>query len=510
MCLWVAVPLIVLAAPTTAASASSASLSVYPFSGAELSEYFTVSVQQQGGTQLASPVYSSSSAQRCNVPTGSFCPNNHTQAFASFWFSGAPVMVTISIRKPGGWGDWSQVAVRPRSSNITVRKINETCLSFLVSPSALGWKLSVESATQMADGYPALVAHSLMLFADPETIAPDNVFQGSETTMYFGPGIHDIGGQIPVPENVTRIYIAGGAWINGGFITTTSKVSVTISGRGVISGSKFSFLKDPAGMGPCIFNGSFCWSLVNLDKGIGHHLEGLVLHDPPKYFFRSYASNVKLRGLKMMGAWTPNSDGVVTGAGGVVTDTFIRSNDDSIKLFASGMVVADTTIWQMTNGGVFQLGWWREHHQRDILVKDITILHADWKVMSESWCHLHPCNDGVFDLGGPGGGTPVPAKGGAYNITNITFQDVTIDAPIAGGGLIRMDLANATGACDHLRFERLSVPAAMPSSVAVSTSTQKIGKFSFFDLKVGGKCAHSASAAAIDPPPEDSTFECSG
>ena len=103
--------------------------------------------------------------------------------------------------------------------------------------------------------------------------------------MYRGQaGLHDLKGQqVPLPPNVTRVYIAGGAWVNGGFVTTAPGTAVTVSGRGVISGSAQPFLKDPAGLGPCHYNGSWCWSLVNMDRGEGHVLEGLVLHDPPKY-----------------------------------------------------------------------------------------------------------------------------------------------------------------------------------------------------------------------------------
>ena len=169
--------------------------------------------------------------------------------------------------------------------------------------------------------------------------------------MYRGQaGLHDLKGQqVPLPPNVTRVYIAGGAWVNGGFVTTAPGTAVTISGRGVISGSAQPFLKDPAGLGPCHYNGSWCWSLVNMDRGEGHVLEGLVLHDPPKsaqhpihnlllgsalpgstpmglrYYFRSYAAGISVRGAKMLGAWTYNTDGVVTGAGGRVSDCFIQS-----------------------------------------------------------------------------------------------------------------------------------------------------------------------------------------
>lgn len=410
--------------------------------------------------------------------------------------------------------------MRPRSADITLVRINASSLSFVVPPpSEIGWKLSLESAPQittppkdMCDGFPAAVAHSLMIFCDPQTLAPDpgRSFSDIPGQLYFGPGLHDLNGQMPLPANVSGVYIAGGAWLSGGFITTGATSTVKISGRGVISGSIQPFLKDPAGFAPCSYNGSYCWSLVNLDKGSGHVLEGVVLHDPPKYYFRSYARGIAVRGVKMLGAWTYNTDGVVTGAAGQVTDSFIQSNDDSIKLFADGMVVTDCTVWQMNNGGVFQLGWWSSHDQSNITVERVTLIHAGWKLSpGGDWDATHAQNDAVFDLRGPGGGTPDPSKGGEYAVRNITWRDITIDSAVQGGGLVRLDLVNATGSIAGLRFERVSVPNAMGSSVAVDKAkAQDVSGLQFVDLKVGGVCVKDGNAAGFGSSGHAATFVC--
>ena len=384
----------------------------------------------------------------------------------------------------------------------------------MLSPSRLGWKLSLESAPQRAPargGYPSVVKHSLMIFADPESTAPDPG-RSVAGTLYFGPGLHDLRGQLPIPASVTSIYVAGGAWVSGGFVTISKEATVVISGRGVISGTEYRFLKDPAGFGECQFNGSFCWSLVNMDRGASHRLEGVVLHDPPKFHFRSYAPAVCVHGVKMVGAWTPNSDGVVVGVGGLVSDSFIRSSDDSIKLFGNGSEVRDCTVWQMANGAVFQLGWWDHHEICAILVSRLTVLHADWRIVDERYAGAHATNDAVFDLRGPGGGTPRPPgphPAGMYTITNITWRDLYIETPIEGGGLFRMNLSAASGTVRGLHFERLRVPSRMRSSVA-ETAEQWIGGFHLVDLMVEGSCARDLSAAGFSlAPPMNATFECS-
>jgi len=509
--------------------AVAASLTTYPAPArAPTSALFTVSVAQQPAPPTAVPVYASSSDARCAQFPGAGgklgCPAGFTQAWASVWFSGAPITVTVVWHGPGGgWGNWSDVAVRPRAAGVVPRRLNDSALSFKLPPAALGAKLSLESAAQMAaggGGWPAVVRHSLMLFADPESLAPEPRQPLPHGTLRFGPGVHDLGGQMPLPPNVSSVYVAGGAWLRGGFITTPgSAAAVTISGRGVISGTDQPFLAGPAGGAPCHYNGSYCWSLINMDAQggggtAGHVLAGVTLHDPPKYFFRSLAPNVAVRGVKMLGCWTPNSDGVAVGDSGRVSDTFVRSGDDSIKLFATGVAVADVTVWQGRNGAVFQLGWWGSHDQRDIDVRRVTVLHAEWKQLAEALAPTYSPNDAVFDLRGPrrgpGGGTPLTSPGGLYNVSNLTWRDVTLDTPVAGGGLLRMNLSGAHGAVQGLRFERLALPTAMHSSVDNRRPDQQIGGFSFVDLRVGGACAHGARAAGFDDgaAPADTTFEC--
>lgn len=492
--------LALLCAATTSAAVSAraghagpakSTLTVYPAHvGATLSSDFAVDVSQGGRPAHAAPVFSGSSARRCQqlaaagaMPSACKAIAGHTQAWASFWFSGAAVTVTIS--RTGGWGDWSHVRVRSSSGGHSLSPLNASAFSFELPPSPLGWKLSVESTAQERSGSaPLVIQHMLMIFGDPDELAPDPL-PSAPGTLYFTAGYHDLGGQMVLPPNISSVYIAGGAWLSGGFITQDPSSSVRISGRGVLSGSATPFLIAPRGEGHCSYNGSFCWSMVNMDKGSSHVLEGLVLHDPPKFYFRAYAPGVAVRGVKMLGAWPYNTDGVATGENGVVRDSFIRANDDTIKLFSSSMLVQDCTLWQGSNGACFQLGWWSSHSQRDILVQRVTVLHADWSQPGSA-------NDGVVDLRGPQDG------GGEYSIQNITWKDVRLDAAITGGALLRMDLGSASGSVSQLSFSRLSMASSFPSTVAVG-SNHCFSNFSFVDMTVNGQCVHNITIARMQP-----------
>ena len=509
------------------AISSAPSLSVYPpprGAGVSLSASFTVTVRQNGtAAAMSSTVYSGVSDGRCTEmgEAGTpWCPRGHSQAWTSFFFAGAPVTVTVA--RQGGWGNWSRVVLRPRSAGVAPDRVNATHLSFELAPSALGYKLSLESAPQItpappgpaAAGWPARVSESLMIFADPQAVAPDPGAAACQrpACIYYGAGVHDLGGQLVLPRNVSRVYVAGGAWLNGGFVSAGGG-ALTISGRGVISGTTFPFLKDPKGM-RCEYDGTFCWALINLDGSAQPRLEGVVLHDPPKYYFRTYAASAQLVAVKMLGAWVPNSDGVATGVNGIVADSFIRSSDDSIKLFESGMRVNDVVVWQGTNGAVFQLGWWSDHAQQNIVVQRITVLHAEWKYLGDPWNKQFGTNNAVVNLRGPdGGGTPVPSGGGTYNVSNVSFSDLSVDAPVPGGSLLYFNLSAAIGTVRGLRFDRVRLPSTMPAVVANWSQARDISHWSFLDVTVDGACAADAAAAGFQPPlgrppPPSTSFAC--
>jgi hypothetical protein len=62
------------------------------------------------------------------------------------------------------------------------------------------------------------------------------------------------------------------------------------------------------------------------------------------------------------------------------------------------MRVSNVTVWQMTNGGVFQLGWWTSHSQTNISVQDITILRAGWSDDKSTWSNTHATNSMFYSM----------------------------------------------------------------------------------------------------------------
>nr|KAG5690227.1 hypothetical protein BaRGS_026679 [Batillaria attramentaria] len=160
----------------------------------------------------------------------------------------------------------------------------------------------------------------LLVFADPpETHRPSK----TDSKLHLAAGIEEV-------------YLAPGAWVKGGFITTQDH-PVIIHGRGVVD------------------NTDYPW------------------HD-----HRAQAENVTIRNVKTLGAWIPNNDGFVTGKSGVIEDCFVHADDDGIKLYNSNTRVSRVVMWQGPNGSLLQAGWTVKHDTHHVRVTDVDVIHTDW------------------------------------------------------------------------------------------------------------------------------------
>ena len=91
-----------------------------------------------------------------------------------------------------------------------------------------------------------------------------------------------------------------------------------------------------------------------------------------------------------------------------------------------------------------------------------------------------------------------PKGGGKYDVQNITFNDIRLDAAIAGGALLRMDLGSASGSVSQLSFSRLSMPSLLPSTIAVG-SDRSFSSFRFANMTVNGQCVRNITMSGMQP-----------
>ena len=344
-------------------------------------------------------------------------------------------------------------------------------------------KISVELDPPTSREY---IAHALMLFVDPSEAQVDIPNRSDPGLWYFAPGVHWLGGQIPIPASIKQIYLAAGSYVHGGFITSSTGCSVRIHGRGILSGETFPF--------DTSLHSNFTWALLNMDNGSDHGVEGITLVDPPMYYFRSYAPGVSIRNVKLVSAWTFNTDGVVTGQNGLVEDCFIRANDDSVKLYDDGMRVRDSVVWQLKNGAVFQLGWWSVVDRQNISATNIDIIHTEWLEPGVSQAST---NDAVLDCA-PGGSR-------AYDTRYISLQNIRVEGFVYR--LLNLVLnPGAVGGMRAINLENISVIDG--GYIQEGTVSGNISDVRVSNLVVDGTCIESGLQMNLTTDVRDVKFSC--
>ena len=193
--------------------------------------------------------------------------------------------------------------------------------------------------------------HAIYIFAglhDPPP--PSQAQRKAGTALYFGPGVHTFGSQTPhctsdgvlnIPPTVDVIHLARGAWIEGRFNVTSANTTrssggsnvaaartlpLHVVGHGVISGSRYEWHggTDADAMRAV----DLVWSApMHIDGPTIVDSKGHALILPP----RSSATSLKIIG------WLFNEDGVWITSHTALTDSFVRTNDDSIRLYAGAV-----------------------------------------------------------------------------------------------------------------------------------------------------------------------------
>ena len=189
------------------------------------------------------------------------------------------------------------------------------------------WRLKVDAGAQYVvefDGLPPL-----HVFADRPF-----EYRHVENEIYFGPGEHEAG--IIAPTNGQTVCIDRGATVHGE-IFLDRVTNVVITGRGILDCSRFEradrraqeFRK--ARKLPPIDTEHACHPFV-VYASDRVRIEGIVIRDTPFWalLVRSGSTNVEIDGVKIVGQWRYNSDGIDISASSDVTvkDCFVRSFDD--------------------------------------------------------------------------------------------------------------------------------------------------------------------------------------
>jgi hypothetical protein len=279
--------------------------------------------------------------------------------------------------------------------------------------------------------------------------------------VVFGPGIHHIG-YWEVPASVEHVRIEGGAVVYGAIHATpaspvasqddyrtwwtlTPRPAFRVSGHGVLSGRDIPWHLTQD-FGYCAGDDCGWWRMIRLLRLDAQRVEvdDVTLVDAPYWVtdFRNGNDNsvrATFDGIKILGQWAHNTDGLSLTTESVLRGAFIQTNDDAVKLVGSRARLEDTVFWHFGNGATFQLGWYPRSFD-DVVATGIDVIHAEW-----------------WFLGGDNGGF-------------VSFPSIT---------------ASGTGEIRALRFEDVRMEGPVLRLIGLATSTnQRISGLTFRDVRV--------------------------
>ena len=355
----------------TGVSTGAGTLVVYPADQAIKNRFqsdrFAVRLTQNGATQ-SSFVYKSTNNPKPGW-SGSLDYMQAANHWTTFSFAGS---VDVEASRLDGKAVKTCI-VRPLSLKIQTSVQGNTCSFTLDQPARVSVEIDDTKTISANFNYigrvtKQIVQHPLFIFADPlETNVPK---AGSPGVLYFGPGIHTIGKQYPLANN-TQVYIAGGACVIGTFKSAqSSPQNISIRGRGILSGID---LTESAAEQTQWGNHAVDFSYGT--KGSNLLIEGITITDPLRSCIESY-NPIQIRDVKLL-SWNHRNDGITAGKNSLIEDSFIKVEDDNIKLYYSNQTVRRNVVWQQTSGAVFKLAWKLSGVAQGSRISDIDVIHSD-------------------------------------------------------------------------------------------------------------------------------------
>ncbi|MHC4207473.1 MAG: glycosyl hydrolase family 28 protein [Planctomycetota bacterium] len=270
-------------------------------------------------------------------------------SFANFDMSG-PVIVRIVSKQ-----SLKNVVIRPQSSGIQPTLLDDHTLELTLDRP---YKLSIEPDGRRAP---------LLLFANPlEINVPKSDDEG---VIYFGPGVHKPV-KIVLSSN-QKLYLAGGAIVKAEILAQGS--NIRICGRGILDGSDWEWRKGPVG------------NLIAIRNSTNVEVDGITLRGSSHWtIVPKNCRQVTIRNVKLCNSRVQNDDGInpCNSQDVLITDCFIRSDDDCVALKGLDFSAANSNVERITvensilwcdRARIFLLG----HESRAAFMRNVTLRNLD-------------------------------------------------------------------------------------------------------------------------------------
>lgn len=272
-------------------------------------------------------------------------------SFANFDMAGRTTVRIIAKKS------LRDTVIRPQSAGVKPMLNSDHELTFTLDATA---KLSIEP-----DGKKG----PLLLFANP--IEADAPKSGDAGVLYFGPGIHEPG-RIDMASGQT-LYLAGGAVVKGAVAAQGD--NVRIRGRGILDGNDYAWRKGPYNVALGI-------------RGSNVEVSGITIRGSSHWTIVPRGSqHVVIRNVKICNSRVQNDDGInpCNSQDVLITDCFIRSDDDCVALKGLDSTAANSNVERVTvencilwcdRARVFLLGHEsRAPFMRNIRLRNLDIIH---------------------------------------------------------------------------------------------------------------------------------------
>ncbi len=251
-----------------------------------------------------------------------------------------------------------------------------------------------------------------------------NTLSPSFTTVYFPPGVHEVG-RWTIPPTVNEVYLEKGAYVRGYFDAfRTNNTPINIHGRGILTNDTYAFHSGAVTSPTALLD---TWFTLNLrgsmygDASVkGNVVDGITIADSSDYNLSFQGSNSSVTDIFLHG-WQFNNDGIhISGANNLISNVFFHVNDDQIAPDSnvSNLTIQNCTFWSMVGGSVLQLGWW-PHSINTILFQNSDLIHQEWNLSVQAGALISGINTQIGDIP-----QPVPL------VQNITVKNINLDVPV--------------------------------------------------------------------------------
>jgi uncharacterized protein (TIGR03437 family) len=292
----------------------------------------------------------------------------------------------------------SQMSVRPKAKGIQLSSVNANTVQLSTTTAAdfagdqfiLWWDGDTKESSTI---------QGLALFLDPPYTRPTGTnvkivkvpadltgdLSGFDTLDIEGTvAVASTGAQaLIVPAHILNIFLGSGAWLQGKLRFTQSGTGNTrkIYGPGVLDVSRFNYMNRHCG-GTDDGYQSISWiPLPAKTNGVPSVADGFIVDGPivtdSDYYATAWFSNSTINNVKIIG-WNANNDGLQLGITVRVSNVFIRTSDDSLKMWGSYITVTNATVWQNWNGAPVNLGWFDNSPGDDCLIDGLYVVKMDW------------------------------------------------------------------------------------------------------------------------------------